>query len=276
MKKNPCCLALFLLFFLTAYNDCLHSINNLRLPDIRSMGMGGNGVTQSVLFNPALLTEINNKKIHLQYYNRYGLSELGTISGGFIYPSEYLSAGIHVSSFGYDAYRENMFRLSLGKQLSGKFGIGIAVQYFFLQTEIYSDKHFSRLSTDIGITYTPVENLLTGISLMNAPSVPMGNKIADFHSYADYSLQVGLNWKIIDNILLTGTLETNRYTSLVGNIGMECTLFNAFCPRVGIRTKPFVPSFGLGYTCSYFTVDTVINRDIVLGISMGIGLTVTF
>ena len=34
----------------------VHGVDNLRLPDVRSVGMGGNVATQSILFNPALLS----------------------------------------------------------------------------------------------------------------------------------------------------------------------------------------------------------------------------
>ena len=43
-----------LVAFLVSVN--MHAVDNLRLTDMRSLGMGGNGVTQSVLFNPALVT----------------------------------------------------------------------------------------------------------------------------------------------------------------------------------------------------------------------------
>lgn len=45
-------ISLFVLFWASIN---IHAVDNLRIPDIRSLGMGGNGVTQSVLFNPALV-----------------------------------------------------------------------------------------------------------------------------------------------------------------------------------------------------------------------------
>ena len=51
----------------------IHAVDNLRISDIRSLGMGGNGVTQSVLFNPALVALYTDKVLHLEYFNRYGV-----------------------------------------------------------------------------------------------------------------------------------------------------------------------------------------------------------
>ena len=43
----------------------IHAVDNLRIPDIRCLGMGGNGVTQSVLFNPALVAFHTDKVAQL-------------------------------------------------------------------------------------------------------------------------------------------------------------------------------------------------------------------
>ena len=87
-------ISLFVLFWASIN---IHAVDNLRIPDIRSLGMGGNGVTQSVLFNPALVALHTNKVLHLEYFNRYGVKELGTVGIGFVYPNPLLSAGVDIS-----------------------------------------------------------------------------------------------------------------------------------------------------------------------------------
>ena len=72
-------ISLFVLFWASIN---IHAVDNLRISDIRSLGMGGNGVTQSVLFNPALVALHTDKVLHLEYFNRYGVKELGTVAGG--------------------------------------------------------------------------------------------------------------------------------------------------------------------------------------------------
>ena len=72
-------ISLFVLFWASIN---IHAVDNLRIPDIRSLGMGGNGVTQSVLFNPALVALYTDKVLHLEYFNRYGVKELGTVGIG--------------------------------------------------------------------------------------------------------------------------------------------------------------------------------------------------
>lgn len=74
---------LLLSLFAGVFSLYVHGVDNLRLPDVRSVGMGGNVATQSILFNPALIVDKEKKSIHLEYFNRYMLKELGTMSGSF-------------------------------------------------------------------------------------------------------------------------------------------------------------------------------------------------
>ena len=74
---------LLLSLFAGVFSLYVHGVDNLRLPDVRSVGMGGNVATQSILFNPALIVNKEKKSIHLEYFNRYMLKELGTMSGSF-------------------------------------------------------------------------------------------------------------------------------------------------------------------------------------------------
>ena len=83
--------------FAGVFSLYVHGVDNLRLPDVRSVGMGGNVATQSILFNPALIVDKDKKSIHLEYFNRYMLKELGTMSGSFYYPNQLLSAGVDIS-----------------------------------------------------------------------------------------------------------------------------------------------------------------------------------
>ena len=67
---------LLILSLLSGVFPCLYAVNNLRLPDMRSVGMGECGITQSFLFNPALIGRESYKNLDINYFNRYGLKEL--------------------------------------------------------------------------------------------------------------------------------------------------------------------------------------------------------
>ena len=66
---------LLLSLFAGVFSLYVHGVDNLRLPDVRSVGMGGNVATQSILFNPALIVDKEKKSIHLEYFNRLNRAE---------------------------------------------------------------------------------------------------------------------------------------------------------------------------------------------------------
>ena len=263
---------LFVLFFVSIN---IHAVDNLRIPDIRSLGMGGNGVTQSVLFNPALVALHTDKIIHLEYFNRYGVKELGTVGIGFVYPNPLLSVGVDISSFGYDQYRETLFRLSVGKRLNDRWRIGIGFQYKMLQTELYEEVP-KQLSTDIGILFAPVDKLLIGMLIMDFPSIAIHKHTAEIKCFTGYSVQIGFQWEVINGLLIAGTVGSNKTHVLTGGAGIEYAPFGNFRIRAGVQTTPLLPTLGIGYRLVGFTVDVATVYHPVLGVSTGLGLSYSF
>jgi len=267
----------FALIFLLKCVACLYvnAIDNLRIPDLRTLSMGGGGVTGTPLYNPALLATLTQHKLYANYYNRYSVSELATVSGGFYFLNDMIPAGIEITSFGYDEYRESLFRLSFGKKIAEKWTIGVAGQYMLLQSLLYEETT-GRISTDIGITYKPVENLLTGLSILHVPSIKMGDNSVDNKRLASYMIQAGFNWQVINTVLITGSLDHCEEDSVAGSFGMEYMPFDNFCIRAGFRTSPLKPSFGIGYQLSDIRFDVGMIYHAKLGVSMGVGISYSF
>ena len=256
---------LLLSLFAGVFSLYVHGVDNLRLPDVRSVGMGGNVATQSILFNPALIVDKEKKSIHLEYFNRYMLKELGTMSGSFYYPNQLLSVGVDISVFGFDKYREMMVRVLGGKRLGDQWALGLGVHYSFLQTDLLENTR-SRLSTDLGITFSPIDKLLIGMLIMNLPSVSIGDK----------EIQISFQWEIINSLLITGSAGTENENLVVGNFGLEYTAFDSFFIRAGIQTAPLLPSLGISYNFSCFTIDVASIYHPILGMSTGLGLSFSF
>jgi hypothetical protein len=262
------------LSFLFAGN-LVFATDNLRLPDTRSMATGGNGVTQTSLFNPSLVALQDSRQVRFDYYNRYNLKELGTLTGSFSYPNPILPVAVHLASFGYDAYRETMLRLSVGKQLNKHWMLGMAVHYTALQTELF-DERPACLCTDIGVLFSPTGELRIGMSVINAPSVSVGDKSTGMESIAGYAVQAGFQWEIMEKLLLLASVETNRLCPLAGSMGVAYTVFDNFHFRSGIRTAPLSPSLGVGYDFLFFSLDTVAVWHPLLGVSTGAGFSFRF
>lgn len=249
--------------------------NNLRSPDVRTLGTGGNAVVHSSLFNPALLALYTQKEIRLDYYNRYALKELATVSGSFSFPNKILPAGFHIASFGYDGYRESLFRLSFGKQLNQRFSLGVGVQYALLQSDLF-ETAISRLATDIGISILPADNWLIGVSIINIPSIALTDGYNDKKYITPFLIQAGIRWQFINDMLITAGAACMEETPFTASVGTEYTPFPDFQLRMGISTHPLSPSAGVSYRIAMLTADVVAIYHPVLGISTGIGLSFAF
>ena len=266
-------IVLFLFGGLLSTHIC--ATDNLRIPDLRTLSIGGCGVTEVPLFNPAVLGTKTLSKIYASYYNRYSVNELATVNGGFYYVNDIMPTGIDITSFGYDEYRESLFRLSMGKQIARQWTIGIAIQYAMLQSELFEDNS-GRVSADLGITYRPVENLLTGLSVLHAPSIKVGDKNVENKHIAPYSVHLGFNWEVINTMLITGSISNSEEDSVNGSFGIEYMPFDDFKIRIGLKTSPLMPSLGVGYRLSGIDIDAGMIYHSVLGASMGLGLSFSF
>ena len=198
------------------------AIENLRLPDVRALSMGGNGVTLSSVYNPALLEYSSEKVVRLEYFNRYALKELGTITGSFQLPNRYLSTAFQLTSFGYEQYRQNMVRIELAKRLNSHWCVGVSFQYAWIQSELY-EKMPARLSTDIGIVYSPMDKLLIGIMARDLPSVSISQKQLEVKELKSFEIQTGLTYEVIDRLLISAFAAMGG--AFIGGLGDFVTLF---------------------------------------------------
>jgi hypothetical protein len=262
-------------FFLLPVIINVAAKDNLRIPDLRTLAMGGGGVTETPLFNPALLAVQNKNKLFASYYNRYSVSELATVSSGFYFQNSILPAGLDITSFGYDEYRESLFRLSFGKLLAERLSLGIAIQYALLQSELFQESA-GRVSADVGLTYLPVDNLMFGLSVLHVPSVRVGDKNIDNRHIAPCSVQTGFNYSLISSMSITGSMGYSKEDKITGTFGVEYTVFNDFSIRAGMNASPFSPSLGVGYKIYSIQADAGMVFHSVLGASMGIGIGYSF
>lgn len=267
--------SLFCFFLFGNISPSLPAVENLRLPDIRSLGMGGNGVTESVLYNPSLMALSTQKSIAIQYVNLYGLKELNRMGGSFQYPNPFLPLGVDISSFGYEAYRETSLRVAMGKSLDPRWSLGVSLQYAWLQT-IVAEASVSCLSADIGLNCRLVDNMLIGLLIQNLPSFQMRNDRLDYKSSKDFCVQIGFQWEVINNLLIVGTVGGSNERKIEGNAGFEYTAWKTFHLRAGLQTAPLLPSFGIGYDFRRFTLDIAAVYQSVLGIQTGVGLSFSF
>ena len=83
--------------------------------------------------------------------------------------------GAHLASFGYDEYRESMFRFSVARRLSRLWSLGVSLQYILLQSELF-ERDMARIAVDVGADFHPSDDWLIAVSVMNFPSVSLEDR----------------------------------------------------------------------------------------------------
>jgi hypothetical protein len=120
------------------------------------------------------------------------------------------------------------------------------------------------------------DNWMITASIINFPSISVRSEDIDSERIASWMVEAGINWHVIDNLLITGGVMRNRETSLGVSIGMAYQPFSDFHLRAGLKSSPFRPSIGIGYGFSMLMADVVMVYHPILGISTGLGLAYSF
>lgn len=214
MNRLLCIVSLCLLIIFPVYAE-----DPVRASDIRSISLGGNGVIQSVLFNPAVLSLTGKRELSTSYYNRFLMKGMGTASVSFQYPNRVLDAGLAFSSFGNKTYRESLLTLSVSKRLNTRFTAGLLLDYRFLSS-LFINETPSWIGVGLGITYKPSNKVSTGFSIINLPLVAINNPMK-VSTNNQYSVRGGIAWQFISSLLLTAEVENNKEFPVTGSLGVE-------------------------------------------------------
>ena len=249
--------------------------DRLRPADTRTAGMGGQGVTLSSLLNPSLPAMMPKREVRTDYLNRYNIKELGTLSGGLCYPNTLLPFGAHVASFGYDEYRESMFRFSVARRLSRFWSLGVSLQYVLLQSELF-ERDVARIAVDVGAAFHPSDDWLIALSVINFPSVSIGERETNGKNPTMRRVLLGMNYWVAEKVLFLVGMETCKEVPFSFSAGMEYEAFTDFRIRSGISTHPFLPSAGVSYTLVGLTADVAFWYHPALGAGSGFGLSFSF
>ena len=267
----------FILFsvFFTFLGSALHASDDLRLPDARSLAMGNDRATQSAFFNPSPIALLDQRSFTLLYSNKYGMRELATAGFFFSCPNRALPFGFHLSSFGFSRYRESMGRVCFGKRLFSFLAAGASIQYGALQSEIY-ENILQRLSSDIGLTFLPVDNVLIALLINDIPAFSFGDTSIENKDFESHSYCVGFQWTVINGLLITSACHVDEHRKTAVSLGMEYEAFPRFAFRAGLQSDPFVPSIGVGAGSSRFSFDTAALWHPQLGVNVALSVSFLF
>lgn len=272
-KTKAYCISYLLLLFISSLS--LNASDHLRSEEIRSLSLGGIGSVLSVRSNPSFSSFLDDGLVQINYFNRFSMKELSTLSGDVFVPNKVLNALLSVSTTGFDQFRETNINIGVNRLLTKSLALGIGVNYR-MATIIAVDERPSRLSLDIGLTYEFNEKLMLGCSVQDAPSFTLQEYSDGSLPFFGYCIRAGGYYAISNTSLVTSEVAYLENEGVSFRAGLEYTPVSTFDLRVGFCTKPLQPSLGMGYSFRKMNVDVLALYHQQLGISSGVSLSYLF
>ncbi len=249
----------------------------------RPMGMGEaftsiSGENDSIMYNPAGLSELNTAKLFLSYRDFYGLKLISQKYACFSVPERYFNFGFSWHRIGatdnvdFFDYKEDTYILTISGRLGGIENLSGGMNFKFFR--VYSECNASGYGLDMGLQYYLMDKRLR-LGLFNKD---IGNTSIYWDTGSKDVLKTGL-WCGVSYMPLEWVLVAMDVGSPGElNIGSEAYLFeNRMTVRGGIKElnkKNVVLSSGISLILNKYKIDYSLTGHNVLGITHF--FTVTF
>jgi hypothetical protein len=209
------------------------------------MGQGVSGsmvatsrVYSAYLLNPATAAAVDQHHLGLLYFQPFGLPEIGFASLISHFRSNDYGAGVTISTFGNEIYRENQLIFNLARSfLEEQLYLGLNIRWNHLNVKNYLS--LNGLSIDTGILYMLHSKILMGFSLLNL------NQPAGKPEEIPLTTNWGMSFELGEKFDAYIAVQKDSWYPASMRVGFEARLSSLFTLQNGFNTYPAVPSLGL-------------------------------
>lgn len=168
-------------------------------------------------------------------------------------------------------WMENYLTLHMGKELSEQFHIGVEVALLLHENV---EESSSGCFAEVDCNYMLSEKLGIGLNLLNpsGATLHLANRKIPLSSLACLGIQNVLAKKC----LFFGEVNAWIKKPTMGRMGVEYEFSDAFILRLGLSSKPLMPSWGMGGSIQHFSYSWGGNLHPILGTSNGFTLKYTW
>lgn len=242
------------------------------------LSIGGTSVTDihrpGVFTNPAHAVNFANPLLFAVYDNRYGITELASKGLRFSYPFTHFSSSLDVRYSGFGSYHELLGGLSFARNFGGKFSMGLQ---FIVESRyaVESDRYYSALYPQLGITVPLSETLLLGVSVINPFATAMLYESETRSLASVYS--VGVRMRFSESVCWRLQADQEISNRLRWGTAFEFDLLDKITVQAGVQHLDFfVPALGVGFAFSNLQFDLVSSLHPFLGPTAAGGLSYHF
>ena len=262
----------FIVLVLTFFSLHAFAFDLLNPTGGRAAGMGRSSVALSDFWaiqnNPAGIANLSTMQVGVFYENRFLMKELGYKSAAWAMPINWGVIGVSASQFGYSDYNENKIGITYSREFSPKLRLGMQLDYLLLNyADVYSNRQ--TFTFELGLQSQITEKVCVGAYVFNPARV-------DINTSDDYNMpivmRIGACYSITKDFIGQFEIENNTDYGFSLRLGTEYRLIDNLNLRAGVQTNPGIFTFGLGYEVSFLTIDLSAQMHEIYGSSLQAGL----
>lgn len=259
----------FFAFLNISFNGFASNQNELNSNDPYSGAMGDISIYSVSAGNPSLSTLIECKRLDVSFKNHYWTSELNSWRCSFSSPASWFATGISLSGYGYEHYNYFHAGGNVGKNLSSSLAIGMGINVYSLY---YAgcDGRKNNITVRIGATFTPEKKFLFSCWIANPFQTGFYNQI-DEKEKLPVQIFTGFRLLLTEETQWSVEIENSDFSLWKVKTGFEYEV-KSVAVRCGLFAKPVVPTGGIGFSFSDFSLDLSVQYHNRLGVSFCCGL----
>ncbi len=230
----------------------------------RSLGLGSAFVavaegSESLLINPAGLSQTNNASLCLFYSRPFGLQELTYETFTAKVQTKLGNWGLGFQSFGNTLYRESTITVGWSHHVHQRFYFGVGFRSARLRIEKYgSDNAFI---FDTGCILKLTDQCQWGASIFNL----LQSRIGKSEEPLPQIMRTGICYKPFQGILLSAEMDKDVRYPIEIRAGAEIRPLSPLVLRFGFGREPDSFSTGFGLTWKYCIFDYAFTTHPLLG-----------
>jgi hypothetical protein len=265
---------LFFTFFNTLIINVLNAQTFETIYDARSESLGRTmsvGGEKATLFgNPAAIATVHKKQITLGGQSRFLLTDVQMIHAGVAFAKKEQQFGFSAQYFGNQYLKKWTIGAQYGRRLLEKLDAGIRIRGGQLDLDAYGKRFY--FDADLGLQTKLNNQLSFGALLQNLMRFR-----TDEQEQAGTTLRLGVAYLPSKKVKMQAEILQDFKQGLAFQAGVEYLPTASLSFRMGTRTNPVTPSFGVGYTVNNkFTIDSFATYNLNLGMSTGVNLGIYF
>lgn len=230
----------------------------------RNAGLAGAALvipdSYSIINNVGALSFTEKSSAFAGYQNRFGISELQTVYGGFTTTFKNLSTAIGLVRFGGELFNQQQVTAGISNNFQ-LVSLGVSATIVQFQIQDLETSHSYLISFGGLAKLLPQFHVAGNIRNINQARISK-----EINERIPTRMQLGISYLPSDEIQLNLQVDKSTDQSEMIKLGLEYQLIEFITLRTGISSKPMLIAFGFGTRFSKFELDYSYNQAPPLGV----------